>query len=356
MRHKLSLDVNYVHDWTLQDALRELFQNCIDHGNWSWSMENHTLRLTSHNAQLPSTTLLLGHSKKAEGSIGQFGEGYKLAALVLTRLGYKLVIRTGKEVWTPKLINSRTYKTQQLVFDTEPEAEEVESISFEVSGLTEGDKHGLRNHNCWVDPRLTLADTEYGRILHKNEAGKVYVGGLFVCVVESMAYGYDLKPTAVKLDRDRRMVREFDLQWLTSAMWLKVEDKKLAAELIKDNVKDVQYLDSFYHEEASLADEVTTQFVEEHGSDAVPVVDQRDMELAKYQGHTNTVVVSRPMASLIRSSSCYTPPPPPKPAETPEEQLKLFFVKYSQHMTYEMEKEFKKLIERSASWQSGSTR
>lgn len=354
MRHKLSLDVNYVHDWTVQDAIRELFQNAVDWGNWSWSMEDHTLRLTSHNTQLAPATLLLGHSRKAEGSIGQFGEGYKLAALVLTRRGYKLTIRTGKEVWIPKLINSRTYKTQQLVFDTEPEAEEVDSISFEVSGLTEGDKLGLRNYNCWVDPRLTLADTEYGRILHKNEAGKVYVGGLFVCVIEGMKYGYDLKPTAVSLDRDRRMVREFDLQWLTSQMWLQVEDKGLTAELVKEGAKDVQYLDSFWRADTSLADEVAEQFVSEHGRDAVPVVDQQDVELAKHQGHTNIVVVPRSMAGLIRNSTYYTPPPA-KLAETPEEQLKLFFVQYRPCMSHEMETAFKRLIERSTSWRDGST-
>ena len=88
-RHKMSLDANYVSDWTAQDAFRELFQNAIDWGNWSHSIKDGTLCIISHNANLSPSTLLLGSSSKKDGTtIGKWGEGYKLAMLVLVRLGY----------------------------------------------------------------------------------------------------------------------------------------------------------------------------------------------------------------------------------------------------------------------------
>ena len=113
-RHKMSLDIGYVSDWGVQEALRELFQNAIDNGIWEYRIYNSSIEIRSKNTALTTASLLLGHSCKSDGAIGKFGEGYKLACLVLTRLSKQVIIDTANEVWRPKLINSRTYKTQLL--------------------------------------------------------------------------------------------------------------------------------------------------------------------------------------------------------------------------------------------------
>lgn len=47
-RHKMSLDVGYVSDWGVSEALRELFQNAIDYGDWSYIIDGDHLSIMSH--------------------------------------------------------------------------------------------------------------------------------------------------------------------------------------------------------------------------------------------------------------------------------------------------------------------
>ena len=215
----MSLDIEYVSDWNVQDALRELFQNAIDHGDWKWEFKAGVLTITSKNVSLTTRSLLLGHSKKKDGAIGKFGEGYKLASLVLKRLGHMMYIYTGDECWTPNIIKSRTYKTQQLVFDVTKAFDTTEDTIFRVEGIDHQTFSGLMDRNLHLRDASFVANTSMGRILSEDYAGKVFVNGLWVCNIEKMVHGYDMKPSAITLDRDRRIVRDFDLQWRTCQMW-----------------------------------------------------------------------------------------------------------------------------------------
>lgn len=100
--YELSLTPNYVSDWTFNDALRELIQNGIDQEtirpdnkfSIDYDEGKEVIRLVNKNAKLKISTLLLGKTNKSndEDTVGQFGEGYKIAALVLNRLGKTFTI------------------------------------------------------------------------------------------------------------------------------------------------------------------------------------------------------------------------------------------------------------------------
>lgn len=100
--YELTLTPNYVSDWTFNDALRELIQNGTDQEVLDkenkfqiiYNEKEKTLRLVNQKSVLKINTLLLGRSSKAnnEDTVGQFGEGYKIAALVLNRLGKTFTI------------------------------------------------------------------------------------------------------------------------------------------------------------------------------------------------------------------------------------------------------------------------
>ena len=100
--YELTLTPNYVSDWTFNDALRELIQNGTDQEVLDkenkfqiiYNGKEKTLRLVNQKSVLKINTLLLGRSSKAnnEDTVGQFGEGYKIAALVLNRLGKTFTI------------------------------------------------------------------------------------------------------------------------------------------------------------------------------------------------------------------------------------------------------------------------
>ena len=94
---ELTISPNYVPTWTYLDAVRELFQNALDQEEQNpenvmrWSYDEDALSLTISNAHstLSIASLLLGQTSKADdkSTIGQFGEGYKIATLVLLREG-----------------------------------------------------------------------------------------------------------------------------------------------------------------------------------------------------------------------------------------------------------------------------
>ena len=88
--YPLSLTRGYVVSWGLREAVREIIQNALDSdSDFGYAIDGDTLTVISRYASLSPQTLLLGSSNKGGdiSSIGQFGEGYKLALLVLTRDG-----------------------------------------------------------------------------------------------------------------------------------------------------------------------------------------------------------------------------------------------------------------------------
>ena len=128
-RYELTIDPNYVQHWTIYDALREIFQNALDESSlysdnaMDVTREGDVLKISTKNASLAKSTLLIGNSSKRDdiSTIGQEGEGYKLASLVLIRSGHNIIIHnySEKELWTPKIINSRRFGSKLLVVDTE---------------------------------------------------------------------------------------------------------------------------------------------------------------------------------------------------------------------------------------------
>lgn len=350
-RHKLSLDVNYVSDWDTQAAIRELFQNAIDHGNWTHTIDHDKLTIISHNAELPKATLLLGHSVKSSGSIGKFGEGYKLAMLVLTRLGYKCKIYTPTEVWTPKLINSRTYGTKQLVFDTELNTCEYDqSLAFEVIGLTSEDIDLLHARNLHLVAEVAWQSTSKGIIL-KDRPGQIFIGGLYVATLQDFRYGYNFKPDVISIDRDRRIVRDFDVAWLTAQMWKETSEYDIVNKLIVDkapDIKDLTYFD--YNLEAGFADTAASAFISEHGEDALPVSSNSELAKAQEENYSKIILVEPVQKEFITRSVLYMAPPPPKPIKTPREELMDFKIEYWPQMSEELCEAFNILLEKAEYW------
>lgn len=347
-RHKMSLAVDYVNNWGVQEALRELFQNAIDWGNWSWYIKDGELCITSHNAELSNRTLLLGHSEKKAGAIGKFGEGYKLAMLVLCRLGYSCWIENVDQLWTPKLINSRTYGCRQLVFDVSQleRPYPTNSLVFVVHGLSTDDISGLMDRNLHVKPAPVLHKVEAGKILSDSQAGCMYVGGLFVCSLPEFKHGYDFEPAAIQLDRDRRMLRGFDVAWLTSKMWLEANDVKYVASMVKEEHEDVHYVESHmsWMDNRSVAEELHDEFVETHGEDAVPVSTQEQAELARRDGHEKIIIVAKPVFEVMQRAPSYSPPAPRIVRKTPKQTLEDY------RDTHDVADDFEILIREAEGW------
>ncbi len=111
MKFTLPISDGYVASWGLWEAVREIWQNAMDAADEdpsclvTLSHEEGVLRIETSIGSLDPSTLVLGSTSKKDrpGQRGKFGEGYKLALLVLARLGLPTLINTGDEVWSARL-------------------------------------------------------------------------------------------------------------------------------------------------------------------------------------------------------------------------------------------------------------
>jgi hypothetical protein len=80
------LSPDYVKSWTRVRGLCELIANALDEdrdATVAWA--DGVLTITDTGPGIPEEGLILGYSTKTDAQIGQFGEGKKLACLVLAR-------------------------------------------------------------------------------------------------------------------------------------------------------------------------------------------------------------------------------------------------------------------------------
>lgn len=320
---ELTLAPTYVPSWTCVDAIRELFQNALDQeaqnpenkANWEYRDDTHELVISNAKSKLEAASLLLGQTSKAgdKSTIGQFGEGYKIATLVLLREGKNVVFYNygAREVWRPRFVKSRRFGTDILTFFIEKKAvwEKVPSadLVIAIDGISADEYYDQivpSNLHLRSDFEV-IEETEYGDVL--NLAGKVFVNGLYVCDYEPYTYGYNFKPENIRLDRDRKMVSDFDLRWMASKMWSTCKDTDKVLEMIVDGKADVAFLDSVSYT-SNWRDLAAANFKSVYGPEAIPVTSQEELDKVPtgYKG----VVVSESYSSLVRGSSSFVMPAP----------------------------------------------
>jgi len=104
MKYNLNLTQDYVKHWGLKEAIRELIANNIDEGgSLSYTAkttlegeERLSMLVFKTEKELPIEAFLLGYSVKSNpDAIGQYGEGLKLAMLVLTREHQTVLFKSG---------------------------------------------------------------------------------------------------------------------------------------------------------------------------------------------------------------------------------------------------------------------
>lgn len=336
-KFELSISTGYVPDWGIVEAFRELYQNAIDNetinpenkASFSFVQEDEktgTVRITNRTSVLTKESLLLGSTTKAndENTIGKHGEGYKIAFMVLLRNGKKIKVynSSAKEIWEVRLVKSRKYNGQLVttVFvqkDAVWKKKTDDNLTIEVSGITPEEYAEVIDKNLHLREYKSVAVGEYGEILlDENEAGRVYVEGLYVCESKGFKYGYNLKASRINLDRDRKLVDSFHLEWETSGMWVKLssenaEYRERFAKLVSEHTRDVSKSannDCFTYTAAEAYEAVYEKFLRENGSNAVPVTDNLKYEEVKRSSSYRPVIVSEDIATMIHKSKTYVEP------------------------------------------------
>lgn len=342
-RFDLGMSINYCPTWGVVESVREFFQNAHDEEivnpenkmYFGYNKDSKTLCIGNKNGRLTTNILLLGQSSKRDSSetIGQHGEGYKVATVVLLRNGktVKVYNRADKEVWTAKTVKSRRYQADVVVFDIEKvsifKSVPDHDLIFEISGIDEDE------YNAIVDSNLFLQDLREGEdyitsnpgypltthmckvLTGEKHAGKLFVGGLYVTTSKYAKYGYDFAPGLVKLDRDRGFIDGIDLQFLTAKVISATGDTELINEA--KNFWDGSYFKYYLSNYKSVFDNSSyaemfdksyQEFLDENGEDAIPVQTTDDFNRLSRNGF-NPVLVEEKDVFFYSGSSMYNPAP-----------------------------------------------
>jgi len=191
---------NYIPNWGIWEVIREILQNAMDEGPLKYYWEDDML-VVINAGHIDRSALLLGESvKHGSGTRGQFGEGLKLAMLTAARLNRKMVIETGEERWTPSFEMDESFGIKVLHVREEPYVSREVSVRIECTS------------DEWLD---NYTNDPYG-ILEEEDAGRVFVGGLYVCTLTGLKHAYNFDPAQLKLNRDRDIPSIYDIQHAAS--------------------------------------------------------------------------------------------------------------------------------------------
>ena len=236
---------DYLPNWGLKEALREVYQNFIDYGEYEESLElvapestdkEDMIQVVISNDWIPENLefLRIGRSvKQGLNSIGKHGEGLKMAFLIFERLGYYSEIQTPEFNITPE-------------FHSDENIGEVFLLNYEkhddwITGfrilfkIPKNDFDEFRS-NIIQPEDIIFNHPNYGCLVDKPN-GNIYSGGLFVANIPNIGRAYDINPEHLPLDRDRCAPGTWDTNWATS---------KILEAHGKWSSKDLSFSDTIY--------------------------------------------------------------------------------------------------------------
>ena len=339
MKFVLTLSPKYVTEWDLWRAVRELLQNAIDQKKKDaeteveYGYDDGTITIGSSTGHLSTTSLVLGEGDKRESknTLGEFGEGYKLAMVVLLRLGYDVRIWNGDKLWIPTFDYNETFQTALLTIN-EFGAKEVPGVRYEIKGVSEEDWKSLGDKY--------LPDIAENTILSLRP-GNIYVSGLHITYLPEFHFGYNFSPDRVKLERDRNLVPMWDIQYEASRLLAKSQEDEKTLELLENDHKDASMILS--HLTAEQQVRVSRLFHEKHG-DVVPVSTQQEWESFASR---KSRMVGKTLKELLHKAKDYFADK--YDGKLPHEVLTDF---QEQHYMDDdiMKRDFEKMLELSKTW------
>lgn len=337
------ISANYMAHWSLREAIRELLQNAIDSGAYTIEQCGNTLFINNElTAPLSLDNLtLLGETTKHNGStIGKFGEGFKLALLVLGRAQIPHVVTVGKCQIVGYIDNNR------FVMQITGELPEVQtSMSVAIAHIEAYD----------IACSMLVRKAEFTEIAATANAraftpgGTLFVGGLKVCDGTGMKYSYDLAPKDVQLERDRNTVRSFELAWAASKFWAQ---QPVTEDLVTDifsNQPDVQYITS-HSPSKSLLDAVYDHYLKFYGPETILAETKEKAKAFEHLYQRVQYVGGGAYYGMVTSHASYRSDVKEAKRVRPADAVQTFVNENIKHMRSKAQRAAKKLRLTAAHW------
>lgn len=328
----LPISTNYVGHWGFWESVREILQNAIDTGDYSVNelRTSGIIKINSNAGAMDLSTLMLGESSKRDDSskIGKYGEGYKLALLVLCRLGHDVLIKNGVDCWRVSIdkhpqLNSDCLAIE-VIKNTYIDEQEDTEVSFVISGLR-SDHFEIIRANYLGESMCdfnVIAENEGSYCFEYDdyeEVRKVFIGGLFVCDLpedKNYRYSYNFAADVLELDRDRKTVDTFYLQYEATRLLSESGDIETLSYLANSNFEDISdYYNTtsgiFYTSSGDRGNKIEVKklafdgFIKKNGENSFPINAHFDSEkknaLTKYcmSAGLIPVVVSKALYEML---------------------------------------------------------
>lgn len=392
--YNLNLNKHYCNHWGIWEAIREIIQNGLDQQTVNpdnkvsvvYNPKTKKLIISSRDSILERKTLLLGASSKIDDTttIGQFGEGYKIALLVLTKMGIPVVIKNyaRDERWTPSLKADSNYEGEEVlkvmvkkhVFKRLPD----HNLSFEITGITSEQWSLIQSNYLAEHKDVKVFEARNGDqlLLDSKYKGLVFINGLFVEKLKGdYEFGYNLTPSSLTLDRDRQSVKNWQFNSVTCRLIEKyLEEVSDDTETnIENNVerirKAVEEKKSEFRVETfnipknkRLGQAIIDNLKEEFGDHVYPVTSQKEADMiSKVNDKIRPVFVDENKKSMIDTLHTYRSlenfqqsfglEVNEKTDISPTEELELFLELNKKEMFHSAIEKFEKLIEQSKKWE-----
>jgi hypothetical protein len=278
---EIPISKDYVPTWGTWEAIREAVQNGLDENERGFPLKvshrNGTLNIFNQGADISSQALILGKTNKRGSELrGQHGEGLTLSLLTAARNKIDIKVLTQTEIWTPSLGWSDNYQDHILLVKTRKLRQNRDGVEVQIKidkNIWKKTKNLFMDFSSLSDKDIIKCERG-SLILNPEYKGQIFSKGIYVMTEKAFSYGYNLKHA--NLDRDRSMIRDFDLKWETSrilkeAVARKPEIFEKVYSLLEEDSKEIEYVNNALGGDNSFQDKIAEQFKKQHGEEAVPV-------------------------------------------------------------------------------------
>ncbi|GAA0902890.1 hypothetical protein [Virgisporangium aurantiacum] len=209
---------DYVKSWTPVSAVCELIANALDEdpdATVGWA--DGVLTIADDGPGIPEEGMILGHSTKTMQQIGQFGEGKKLACLVLARspeigavrcetAGYGFTPTVERRRLLEGLIPSRSGKGAEVLVYHLHRNDRSRGTVFTVACTRKLAEEAIGRFRALSEPDY-IRPAAPGACVLTGTPGRVWIGGLLVSTTPGLLASYDLPLDDKGLqNRDRTVI------------------------------------------------------------------------------------------------------------------------------------------------------
>jgi len=244
-----TISPNYCQTWGVKEALRELIQEGMDvrtvYGcdvNIHYDEDAGCLVIDDDGPGFPLSCLVMGMSNKRDNpdAIGQFGEGMKLACLVLARLGRQVQISTHDFTIQPVIATNPDFGCDVLAFEVTPGVSREGTLVCAAATAEEAREAMDLFLPLAAGNRFYVPTEDGHRPATQDDeiflpGGTIFVQGVAVAVPGQsgdLLFSYNLKAKHIQ-SRDRWAVSFQHLGSLIADCWRNCSNKTMVNMLLK---------------------------------------------------------------------------------------------------------------------------